>query len=39
MPNLDFLTLYIVIFLISLAMSVVWAGFAYAYRRPRHTGQ
>ena len=35
MPNLDFLTLYIVIFLISLAMSVVWAGFAYAYRPSR----
>jgi diguanylate cyclase (GGDEF)-like protein len=35
MPNLDFLTLYIVIFLISLTMSVVWAGFAYAYRPSR----
>ncbi len=31
MPNLDFLALYIVIFLISLTMSVVWAAFAYAY--------
>lgn len=32
MPNLDFLTLYIVIFLNSLTVSVVWAGFAYTYR-------
>ncbi len=32
MPHLDFLTLYIVIFLISLTMTVVWAGFAYTYR-------
>jgi diguanylate cyclase (GGDEF)-like protein len=35
MPKLDFLTLYIVIFLISLTMSVVWAGFAYTYRPHR----
>ena len=35
MPKLDFLTLYIVIFLISLTMSVVWAGFAYTYRPRR----
>lgn len=35
MPNLDFLTLYIVIFLNSLTVSVVWAGFAYAYRPHR----
>lgn len=32
MPHLDFLTLYIVIFLISLTMTVVWAGFAWTYR-------
>lgn len=32
MPNLDFLTLYILIFLNSLAVSAVWAGFAYTYR-------
>lgn len=35
MPNLDFLTLYIVIFLNSLTMCVVWAAFAYRYR-PNH---
>ena len=35
MPKLDFLTLYIVIFLISLTMSVVWVGFAYTYRPQR----
>lgn len=35
MPKLDFLTLYIVIFLISLTMSVMWAGFAYTYRPHR----
>lgn len=32
MFNLDFLTLYIVIFLNSLTVAIVWAGFAYAYR-------
>lgn len=32
MPHLDFLTLYLLIFLNSLTVSAVWAGFAYAYR-------
>mgnify|MGYP000990000288 CR=1 FL=1 len=32
MPSLDFLTLYIVIFLNSLTVCVVWAAFAYRYR-------
>lgn len=32
MPNLDFLTLYIVIFLNSLTVSVIWGAFAYRYR-------
>lgn len=32
MPNLDFLTLYIVIFLHSLTACIVWAGFAVRYR-------
>ena len=32
MPNLDFLTLYIVIFLNSLTVSVVWGAFAYRNR-------
>ena len=32
MPHLDFLTLYIVIFLNSLTVSVVWGAFAYRYR-------
>lgn len=32
MPNLDFLTLYIVIFLNSLTVSVVWGAFAWRYR-------
>src|SRR5690606_16477266 len=32
MPNLDFLTLYIVIFLNSLTVCVVWAAFAVRYR-------
>src|SRR5690606_13425070 len=35
MPNLDFLTLYILIFLNSLAVAAVWAGFAYSYRPHR----
>lgn len=35
MFNLDFLTLYIVIFLNSLTIAIVWAGFAYAYRPHR----
>lgn len=32
MPHLDFLTLYILIFLNSLTVTAVWAGFAYIYR-------
>ena len=32
MPNLDFLTLYILIFLNSLSVTAVWAGFCYIYR-------
>lgn len=32
MPNLDFLTLYIVIFLHSLTACIVWAGFAVRYK-------
>lgn len=32
MPNLDFLTLYILIFLNSLSVTAVWAGFSYIYR-------
>ena len=35
MPHLDFLTLYILIFLNSLTVSAIWAGFAYAYRPHR----
>jgi len=32
MPHLDFMTLYILIFLNSLTVSAVWAGFAWMYR-------
>lgn len=35
MPHLDFLTLYILIFLNSLTVTAVWAGFAYIYRPHR----
>lgn len=32
MPHLDFMTLYILVFLNSLAVTAVWAGFAWMYR-------
>lgn len=32
MPHLDFLTLYILIFLNSLTVAAIWAGFAFTYR-------
>ncbi|MBN9335670.1 GGDEF domain-containing protein [Devosia sp.] len=32
MPHLDFMTLYILIFLNSLTVAAIWAGFAYTYR-------
>ena len=32
MPHLDFMTLYILIFLNSLTVTAIWAGFAYTYR-------
>lgn len=35
MPHLDFLTLYILVFLNSLTVAVVWAGFARTYRPHR----
>lgn len=35
MPHLDFLTLYILIFLNSLTVAAIWAGFAYTYRPHR----
>lgn len=35
MPHLDFLTLYILIFLNSLTVAAIWAGFAHTYRPHR----